>query len=156
MAFNQNTDLILGEGLMIYVETGTGGSTTLKPIAYATTHTVAVNGETIDTSSKMSGNWQDSMVGQLNWQVTSDSLISRTTGHMSFNSLLEIMVQRKGVNIVIGSPTENDEDFALDDTKPTLEGQAIITSLDQTANRGEVCTSSITLQGKGELKSVSS
>lgn len=153
MAYNQNTDLVLGEGLMIYVETKEGETTTLSPIAYATSHSLSVNGETIDTSSKMSGNWQDFLVGQLGWQLTSDSLISKTVGHMSFNTLLALMVERKGINIVIGTPTENDEEFELDETKPQVKGMAVITSLEQTANKGEVCTSSLTLQGKGELKS---
>ena len=75
MAFNQGTDLELGEGLLLYVE---DSEETLTPVAYATTHTVSVNGDTIDTSSKMSGAWQDFLVGQLNWQVTSESLVSKT------------------------------------------------------------------------------
>jgi TP901-1 family phage major tail protein len=149
MAFDQNSDLVLGEGLMLYVKTGSPSK--LTPVAYATSHTLSVNGDTIDTSSKMSGNWQDFLVGQLNWQVTSESLISKTAGHMSYNTLFGLMVERKGIDIVIGTPTADDEDFVLDTTKPMMKGQAVITSLEQTANRGEVCTSSCTLQGKGEL-----
>lgn len=151
MAYDQNKDLVLGEGLMLYVKSGSEGSETLQPIAYATTHTLTVNGETIDTSSKMSGNWQDFLVGQLNWQITSDSLVSKTTGHMSFKTLFDMMIVRKGIEVVIGSPEEDDEDFALDNAKPKYSGNAVITTLEQTANRGEVCTSSLTLQGKGEL-----
>lgn len=151
MAFDQNTDLQLGEGLMLYVEDMVAETPTLVPVAYATTHTVSVNGDTIDTSSKMSGAWQDFLVGQLNWQVTSESLVSKTTGHMSFNTLLALMTKRKPIDIKIGTPTD-DDDFTLDATKPTIEGSAVITALEQTASKGEVCTSSLTLQGKGELK----
>ena len=155
MAFDQNTDLELGEGLLLYVETKVGEVATLHPVAYATTHTVSVNGDTIDTSSKMSGAWQDFLVGQLNWQVTSESLVSKTSGHMSFNTLLSLMVKREPINIKIGTPTDG-TDFALDTSKPTLEGSAVITSLEKTSTKGEVCTSSLNLQGKGELKSLSS
>lgn len=154
MAFNQGTDLELGEGLLLYVEDMVAETPTLIPVAYATTHTVSVNGDTIDTSSKMSGAWQDFLVGQLNWQVTSESLVSKTSGHMSFNTLLALMVKREPINIKIGTPTD-DTDFTLDATKPTLSGSAVITSLEKTATKGEVCTSSLNLQGKGELKSLS-
>lgn len=150
MSYNQNEDLQLGEGLMIYIVGGTSEDPTYSPIAYATSHTLSVNGETIDTSSKMSGNWQDFLVGQLNWQITSESLISKTEGHMSYNSLLALMVQRKGIKVVIGTPTDA-TDFVLDPSKPKVEGEAVITSLEQTAAKGEVCTSSLTLQGKGKL-----
>ncbi len=149
MAFDRKTDLQLGEGLMLYV-TGDSG---LLPIAYATSHNLTVNGETIDTSSKMSGAWQDFLIGQLNWQITSDSLVSKTEGHMSFNTLFDLMVAREGIPITIGTPKDT-EDFELDTTKPILEGDAAVTSLEQTASNGEVCTSSATLQGLGELKRV--
>lgn len=147
MAFDQNQDLVLGEALMLYVTKGAS----LLPIAYATSHTLTINGDTIDTSSKMSGNWQDFLVGQLNWQLTSESLISKTSGHMSFDDLMALMVARQGIPIKIGTPTANSDTFELDNTKPTYNGTVVITSLEQTANRGEVCTSSCTLQGKGAL-----
>ena len=149
MAFNRKNDLQLGEGLMLYV-TGDSG---LLPIAYATSHSLSVNGETIDTSSKMSGAWQDFLIGQLNWQITSDALVSKTDGHMSFNTLFDIMTAREGIPVTVGTP-KNTEDFVLDTAKPILEGEAAITSLEQTASNGEVCTSSATLQGLGELRRV--
>lgn len=149
MAFNRKDDLQLGEGLMLYV-TGDDG---LLPIAYATSHSLSINGETIDTSSKMSGAWQDFLIGQLNWQITSDALVSKTDGHMSFNTLFDIMTAREGIPVTVGTP-KNTEDFELDTAKPILEGDAAITSLEQTASNGEVCTSTATLQGLGELKRV--
>ena len=150
MAFDQNVDLVLGEALMLYIKSGAGAGT-LTPIAYATSHSLSVNGDTIDTSSKMSGNWQDFLVGQLNWQITSESLISKTEGHLSYNTLLDLMIQRKGIEITIGSPVADSEDFELDASKPKMTGTVVITALEQTANKGEVCTSSCTLQGKGAL-----
>ena len=151
MAFNRKNDLQLWEGLMLYVTS----DSELLPVAYATSHSLSVNGETIDTSSKMSGAWQDFLIGQLNWQLTSDSLVSKTAGHMSFNTLFDLMVAREGIPITVGTPL-NTETFELDTAKPILEGEAAITSLEQTASNGEVCTSSATLQGLGELKRVNS
>ena len=151
MAFNQKTDLIKGEALLLYIGETVGQSTTYKPIAYASTHTLSINGDTIDTSSKMGGAWKEFLVGQLNWQVTSESLISRTSGHMSYGSLKTIMARREAFLIKIGSPLASSADFELDTSKETASGLAIITSLEQTATNGELCTSSITLQGTGAL-----
>ena len=151
MAFNQKTDLIKGEALLLYIGETVGQSTTYKPIAYASTHTLSINGDTIDTSSKMGGAWKEFLVGQLNWQVTSESLISRTSGHMSYGSLKTIMARREAFLIKIGSPLASSADFELDTSKETASGLAIITSLEQTETNGELCTSSITLQGTGAL-----
>jgi TP901-1 family phage major tail protein len=152
MAFNQKTDLIKGEALMLYIGEVNGGTTTYKPIAYASSHTLSINGDTIDTSSKMSGAWKEFLIGQLNWQVTSESLVSKTSGHASFNTLKSLMIAREAIPIKIGHPLTSSADFELDASKGVLAGNAIITSLEQTATNGELCTSSITLQGTGALE----
>lgn len=151
MAFNQKTDLIKGEALMLYIGEVNGGTTTYKPIAYASSHTLSINGDTIDTSSKMSGAWKEFLIGQLNWQVTSESLVSKTSGHASFNTLKSLMVAREAIPIKIGHPLTSSADFELDASKDVLTGNAIITSLEKTATKGELVQSSITLQGTGEL-----
>ena len=147
MSYDQDMDLIKGEGLMIYIADELGE---LQPIAYATTHQLDRGTETIDTSSKMSGGWDDSMPGKKSWQLTTDSLISRTEGHLSYDTLEEMHENDEILDVVIGTP-KNSEDFELDTTKRRREGKAIITSLTQTANNGELCTSSLSLQGKGKL-----
>ena len=149
--YNQKTDLIKGEALMVYVGETVGEVTTYSPIAYASTHTLSINGDTIDTSSKFSGAWKEFLVGQLNWQLTSESLVSKTSGHMSFNTLKELMAKREPILIKIGSPVVDDAEFALDESAETASGSAVITSLEKTATSGELCTSSITLQGTGAL-----
>jgi predicted secreted protein len=151
MAFNQKTDLIKGEALLLYIGETVGQSTTYKPIAYASTHTLSINGDTIDTSSKMSGAWKEFFVGQLNWQVTSESLVSKTSGQMSYKTLKSLMAAREPILIKIGSPQAASDDFTLDTSSAVASGSAIITSLEQTATNGELCTSSITLQGTGVL-----
>lgn len=151
MAFNAKTDQVKGEALMLYIGEGTGGTVTYKPIAYASSHSLSINGDTIDTSSKMSGAWKEFFIGQLNWQVTSESLVSKAAGHMSFKSLKDLMTAREPILIKIGSPTASSADFDLDSTSEVASGSAIITSLEQTAANGELCTSSITLQGTGAL-----
>jgi len=152
MAFNNKTDLIKGEALLLYIGETVAAATTYKPIAYASTHTLSINGDTIDTSSKMSGAWKEFFIGQLNWQVTSESLVSKVAGQMSYKTLKGLMVKREPILIKIGSPTASSADFELDVSSEVASGSAIITSLEQTAANGELCTSSITLQGTGELE----
>ena len=152
MAFNQKTDLTKGEALLLYISEDTEGAGSYQPIAYASSHSLSINGDTIDTSSKMSGAWKEFFIGQLNWQVTSESLVSKAAGHMSFKSLKALMTAREPILIKIGSPTASSEDFELDSASEVASGSAIITSLEQTAANGELCTSSITLQGTGELE----
>ncbi len=152
MAFNQKTDLTKGEALLLYISEDTEGTASYQPIAYASSHSLSINGDTIDTSSKMSGAWKEFFIGQLNWQVTSESLVSKAAGHMSFKSLKTLMTAREPILIKIGSPTASSEDFELGSASEVASGSAIITSLEQTAANGELCTSSITLQGTGELE----
>lgn len=150
VTYNQKQDLVLGEGLMVYVKVGE----TYNPIAYARTHSLSINGQEIDTSSKMSGDWQDFLIGQLSWDVTTDSLVSDTEGHMSWNSLFDLMTEREPIDIVIGTPVKSDDEFTLSDSHPQLKGQAMISALEKTASHGEVCTSSLTLKGKGKLERI--
>ena len=45
-----------------------------KSIAYATSHTLTVNGNSIDISSKDHGYWGASEVGNITWEITSENL----------------------------------------------------------------------------------
>jgi len=125
------SNLVLGKDIKVYIGT--------SPIAYATSHTLSVNGEEIDTSSKDSGGWKTSLTGQLSWQVTSDSLLSKATGDTSFKTLYASMIEKEPVTLKIGD---------------MLTGSAIITSLEQTAANGEVATCSVTFSGQGELTEI--
>lgn len=147
MAYVESTDLVRGEDMMLYVMIGA----TPTPIAYATSNSLSYSLDTIDTSSKMSGDWKSAMPGQIGWTVSTDSLISNTSGHVSFAKLEELMAARIPIDVKFGSVTDASAEFALDTSKPVRTGKAIITSLEMTSEKGGICTSSITLQGNGEL-----
>lgn len=147
MAYVESTDLVRGEDMMLYVTVGADKI----PIAYATSNSISYSLDTIDTSSKMSGDWKSAMPGQIGWTASSEALISNTTGHMSFAKLEELMVARVPIEVKFGTVTAGSTEFALDATKKVRTGKAIITALDLTSERGGICTSSITLQGNGEL-----
>lgn len=144
--YKASEDLITGDKLMLFVKDGA----TELPIAFGTSCGIELSADTIDTSSKMSGNWKEFLTGQLGFTVSTDSLISTKTGHMSFNTLKKLMKDRKPIPFVIGKATESNGDFTKGDE--FVKGEAIITALSMTAENGAICTSSCTLQGTGELE----
>lgn len=166
--YDQKNDTILGDRIMLFVEDASTSDpaespdvTTLYPIAFGTSCNCEINADTIDTSNKMGGNWKNTMVGQLGWSVSSESLMSKTSGHMSFNTLKKIMARRMPITVVIGKIADTDAEFAAAaEAGYTMEasdvqyvkGSAVITALSMTAGGGgEIATCSITLQGDGPI-----
>ncbi|MFW9600890.1 MAG: phage tail tube protein [Prevotella sp.] len=147
MAYVESTDLVRGEDMMLYVMV----ASVATPIAYATSNSLSYSLDTIDTSSKMSGDWKSAMPGQIGWTVSTDALISNTSGHVSFAKLEELMTARIPIQVKFGTVTDASAEFELNANKPVRTGYAIITSLEMTSEKGGICTSSITLQGNGEL-----
>ena len=147
VSYNEGTDLVRGEDMMLYVKDGAN----YVPIAYATSNSISYSLDTVDTSSKMSGNWKSSMPGQIGWTASSEALISNTTGHMSFARLEALMIARNPILVKFGNVTAASAEFTLDATKPSRSGSAIITALELSSEKGGICTSSITLQGNGAL-----
>ena len=73
VSYNEGTDLVRGEDMMLYVGETVGQVTTYLPIAYATSNSISYSLDTVDTSSKMSGNWKSSMPGQIGWTASSEA-----------------------------------------------------------------------------------
>ena len=152
MAYNETTDLIRGEDMMLYVRENTGTDLAPvwadTPVAYATSNSVSYSLDTIDTSNKLTGNWKSALPGQIGWTVSTEALISNATGHMSFQTLETMMIARQPIVVKFGKVGAG---FALDTSTTYRSGYAIITALDLNTERGGICTSSITLQGNGKL-----
>ena len=150
MAYDESTDLTRGEDMMLYVDDGT----TKHPIAFATSNSISITADTIDTSNKMSGAWKAYITGQSGWTVSTEALVSKVEGHYSYQKLKELMIAREAIEVVFGYVDTSSDEFALDATKPSSKGKAFITSLDLNTERGGICTSSTTLQGTGALTDV--
>ena len=152
MAYVESTDLVRGEDMMLYVKenTGTVGVPVWvdTPIAYATSNSLSYSLDTIDTSNKMSGDWKSALPGQIGWTISTDALISATDGHMSYDTLEDLMIARNPITVKFGKVGSA---FALDVSTIVRSGEAVITSLELNTERGGICTSSITLQGNGKL-----
>lgn len=150
MAYKASVDQLTGDKVMLFIHEGEEGSGKDVPIAYGTSCSVEVSAETIDTTSKMSGNWKEFLTGQLSYTISSDSLTSFAEGHYSFAKLMELMVARAPVKFKLGKWTESGGEYSVEGA--IVEGEGVITQLSMTAGQGsEICTSSFSMTGLGEL-----
>ena len=151
--YDSSNDMIVGDKLMIFIETKAAEGSNpaeVMPIAFGTSCGIDISADTIDTSSKMSGNWKESLVGQLSYTVSCESMLSLKTGHASFVMLKKLMASRKPIPFVLAKTEETAGDFPKGEEY--VKGKAIITSLSLKADNGAICTSSISLQGTGALE----
>lgn len=141
---------VRGEELMVFLNN--------KSIAYATSHTLNITGNTIDISSKDHGYFGASEIGNITWEVTSENLF--TDGE--YDTLFTAMLAKTPVTLVFGRAKnynanglgESQDNWSPDDTQSSkyYQGPAVITSLNLTANTGEMATFSVTFTGNGALE----
>ena len=141
-----------------------------KAIAYATSHTMNLTGETTDVSSKDHGEFGAQQINKITWEVTSENFVSSyTAGVNGYDQMLDLMLAKEPVDVIFGRPSNysasglvrggNNGDNAPTEWNPNtsyLAGKAIITSLNLTATVGETATFSTTLTGSGSLSRVGS
>lgn len=148
--YDSSKDMVVGDKLMLFVEVTKGSQKEVVPIAFGTSCGIDISADTIDTSNKMSGNWKEYLTGQLGYTVSSESMLSLKTGHLSFVTLKELMKKRTPIPFVIAKTEESEGDFPKGEEY--VKGNAIITALSMKADNGAICTSSVTLQGTGPLE----
>lgn len=149
--WNQNDDLIRGDNLLLYL---TSGKTV---VAYATSCSLQVDAETIDTSSKFSCKWQSNMGGRNSYSISADALYCNNASGISFDKLLEMMVSGEQVEWYIGEEAEfsgscESNPHTLDTAKTYYNGKAVVTSCSLEAGNNEIATCSITMTGAGEIQ----
>ena len=145
-----NNDLVNGDSLLLYL---TSGKTVL---AYATSCSIQVDQESIDTSSKFSCRWNANMGGRASYSISADALYCNNASGISFDGLLEMMVEGKNVDWYVGQEeawtgTCESNPHTLDTSKPYYSGKALVTSVSLEAGNNEIATCSITLTGSGEI-----
>lgn len=142
-----------GSDLMLFV----GG----KSIACATSHSLSVSIDTTESSTKCkdykSGAWKTFKSTDMSWTVSTENLYASTGGEgKSFDDLMAL----KGteVTIVFAPSSESDNTVITGGWTPKANtgytGNAILTSLEVSAQDGENATFSASFQGTGELKAV--
>lgn len=144
------SNIVLGNELMLFKDG--------KSLAYATSHTLSITGNTIDISSKDHGFFGASEIGNITWEITSENLYVDS----EFDGLFTAMVAKTPITVTFGH-ADNYNANGLGDSSTNwipdasvgakyYEGPAIITSLQANANSGENATYSITLTGNGALE----
>lgn len=140
--------IIKGDDLMLFDAEG-------KSLAFATSHTLSLTGETVDTSSKDHGIYSATVVQKVTWEITSENLYTVA----DFDNLFDKMMLREPITVFFGTKSETDVDKTVANgdydnwTKGTgsYTGEAYITSLSANAANGENATYSLTLTGSGKL-----
>ena len=128
-----------------------------KALAYATSHTLTLTGNTVDISSKDHGFWGASEVGSVTWEITTENLYTDE----DYDKLFDMMITAQLVTIAFAKAANYDKN-GLVATGGTVEswtadqanyrsGKAVITSLTLNANTGENATYSATFTGNGAL-----
>lgn len=142
--------IIRGDELMLFDANN-------KALAWATSHTLTITGNTVDISTKDHGFWGASEVGNLTWEITSENLYCDD----NYDELFDIMIAKQPVTVAFAKVSNYDENGLTSvggtvsawtpDTTNYRSGKAVITSLTVNANTGENATYSVTFTGAGPL-----
>ena len=150
--WDENTQLVRGNEFSLYL---TSGKTV---VAYATSCSLQVDAETIDTSSKFSCKWASNLGGNASYTISADALYCQNNeSGVSFDTLLEYMVKGDQIDWYMGEEAAHTgscetNPHTLDIQKTYYSGKAIVTSVSLEAGSNEIATCSITLAGAGEIQ----
>lgn len=142
--------IIKGDELMLF--------NNQKSIAYATAHTLTINGNTIDISSKDHGFWGASEIGNITWEITSENLYTdgaASTLFTAWNAGTQLDV---AFGLAANWTSNGLANPGTDNYTPDAgvwTGKAIITNLSVNAAGGENATFSVTLKGVGTFGAAS-
>lgn len=130
-----------------------------KPLAFEKTSTLNLSADAIDTSNKMCGDWAASSPGKRSFSISSEMLITKLEGAMSYDTLLQAFTEGKFLEFKFGEAKVTEKTnvggkFEIDTTKQHYKGSVWINSLDLVSNSGELCTSSAAFTGAGALETV--
>lgn len=145
---------IAGKDIMIFFNFETNA----RALALATNHTLDLQADTTETSSKDSGIWADAEVSKLRWTASSENFIEGLEG--DYAALVEAWRTKKVLDVVTAVPTNISENpvpeggWLPPSTGGGYTGKAVITGITLNAPETGNATMSISLMGKGELKAL--
>lgn len=145
-----NTDIERGQ-LYIFIDD--------KSIAFANSATLNVSTEETDISNKMMGGWSASLAGKNSFTLSSESLLTRKTGQLSFDTLLAAQIAKQTLSFFYGSAIVTDATntggkFEKDPSHKNYTGTVMITSLDLKSDDGQIASVSVSFKGVGALTPV--
>ena len=143
--------VINGGDLMLFI----GG----KSIAFATSHKLSINVETVETSSKdTGGKWVSKAARKISWNCSTENLYSNDGEGVNFDQLFDMLVAREEVNAVFclekdyaNKADEVPEGGWIPSTAGTYSGKVIITALEANAPNGDNATFTASFEGVGAL-----
>ena len=153
-------NIIQGGDMMLFIKKGAD----YKSIAFATNHTITINLETKETSTKDNGGkWQTSEAGIMSWTANSENLMGNESQGFSYDELFALMIAREPIDVRFALEGDS-TDYAANklDTVPTggwkpatkyYEGKALITALTKNAPNGDKASFTCDLTGIGALTS---
>ena len=146
-------NIIKGDELMLFYNG--------NAFAWATSHVLNIQGNTVDVATKDHGFWGASEVGNLTWEITTENLYSDD----DYDTLFDLMIQKEPITVAFAKVSNyspnglisvgGDVESWTPDASNFRSGQAVITSLSVNANTGEFCTYSATFTGAGPLSKAS-
>ena len=112
---------------------------------------------TKEVTSKDSGIFTDKIAGRLDWNMSTDGLLSYSltvddTGRNSIDDIYTLMNARQLITVVFASKTGTSPDWTVNATAPakSWSGKGFITALEQSTDI-DSGTYSITIDGSGAL-----
>lgn len=129
------------------------------PVAFASSANLDISTEEIDISNKMMGDWAASLPGKKSFTVSSESLLTRLTGAVSFDLLLDKQIKGETFDFCFGDALISEETnlggkFDIDTTKINYKGKVMITSLSLKSDNGQIASCSSSFKGIGALEPV--
>lgn len=129
------------------------------PVAFGSSAGLDISTEELDISNKMMGNWSGSLAGKMSFTISSESLLTRKEGALSFDTLLEKQIVGDPLDFFFGSAKATDQDnfggtFEKDDKQVNYTGKVIITSLSIKSDNGQIVSVSASFKGVGALTPV--
>lgn len=130
-----------------------------NPVAFGSSAGLDISTEELDISNKMMGNWAGSLAGKMSFTISSESLLTRKEGALSFDTLLEKQIAGDPLDFFFGSAKASDQDnfggtFEKDDKQVNYTGKVIITSLSIKSDNGQIVSVSASFKGVGALTPV--
>lgn len=144
-----STKIIKGQELMLFYNN--------KSLAWATSHSLNLSGNTTSISTKDHGLFDATKLNSVSWEITAENLYSDD----AFDTMFDLMMQTEELTVCFGHYSENSgiagaqldgESWTQSSTKSVYQGKGYITSLTANAPNGDNATMSITFSGVGELK----
>lgn len=129
------------------------------PVAFGSSAGLDISTEELDISNKMMGDWAGSLAGKKSFTISSESLLTRKEGALSFDTLLAKQIAGDPLDFFFGSAEAADQDnfggtFEKDDKQVNYTGKVIITSLSIKSDNGQIVSVSASFKGVGALTPV--